>query len=164
MRPLIPLMAAALLAGCAAPAPSGREPLSPSAEAGRELCASDRRTAWGRVDAQAGYGAAQGLALLAACPGLSGERLDAAEDAYLAGHDQGRAAYCSPLNARSLGRRGLAQTLDCPEALQPEFDAAYAEGKADPRPRPWKPSLRPLLSVSIGSAGPRVGGAVGVTF
>lgn len=162
-----PIGAAALamaLAACTVGGPERRPALSPSAEAGAAICAPDGRMAWGRVDAEAGYGPAQGLAALAACPDLAPAAREAAEDAFLAGHALGRAAYCAPDNARALGQRGAAATLDCPDEMQAAFDAAYAQGRAAPRPGPWKPAIRPLLTVTVGSDGADVGGGVGIAF
>lgn len=152
------------LAACAVGGPAPRSALSPSAEAGAEICAPNQRTAWGRIDAEAGYGPRQGLAALAACPGLDPDQLEAAEDRFLAGHALGRAIYCSPDNARALGQRGAAATLDCPAEMQAAFDAAYAEGRAAPRPGPWKPAIRPIVTIGVGSSGTDIDGGIGISF
>ncbi|MEM1313884.1 MAG: DUF2799 domain-containing protein [Pseudomonadota bacterium] len=168
MRVSIPLLRAAALCGalaaCEVGGPSPRSPLSPSADAGSALCAPERRGAWGRVDAEVGYGPDQGLAALAACPGLSAADLEAAEDAFLAGHALGRAAYCAPDNARALGQQGAAVTLDCPPQMQAAFDAAYLDGRAEPRPGPWKPAIRPIVTIGVGSSGTNVDGGIGIAF
>ncbi|MGM0585731.1 MAG: DUF2799 domain-containing protein, partial [Pseudomonadota bacterium] len=141
IRLLLPATMAALLglAACApAPGPEQRP------------CPADWSAA-GEADARAGRPAERGLAQLGAClAGTSAPALEEAEDAYLAAHDRGRAVWCSPANARALGRRGAPKTLECPPPLRSAFDQAYAEGRAEaeraPPASPW-PRVRPILSL-----------------
>ena len=73
----------ALLAAACAPGPEAARP---------DACAAADRRAAGLADALAGRGPSGGLAEIAACPALAGPAArEAAEDAYLSGHDEGRA-------------------------------------------------------------------------
>lgn len=156
---LLPLCLA-LLAGCAAP---------PPAETGwAEDCAAQDWRAAGRAEAEARRGAEAGLARIDACPFSPASR-EAARGIFLAGHEAGTRAWCTPETGRELGRRGEDPTLACPPDLAPAFDRALAQGRAERAMGPflaWDPVFlfRPILSVGVGSGGVDVGGGVGVAF
>ncbi|SFI21973.1 DUF2799 domain-containing protein [Albimonas pacifica] len=157
----LPLAAglALALAGCSS-APEGRQ-AALSGTGGD--CASVDWNAQGVEDAMAGRSPASGLARLSGCPRLVDP--DGAQDAYMAGHDEGRGAYCSPENGARLGRRRVSPTLDCPDPLAGPFQAAYAAGLQQPAEAlPEEEELderrdrsgvrvRPYLSVGVGSGG-----------
>lgn len=157
-RAALPLVAALALAlaGCSSAPDERRAALSGT---GGD-CASVDWNAQGVEDALAGRSPASGLARLSGCPRLADP--DGAQDAYMAGHDEGRAAYCSPENGAWLGRHRSPPTLDCPAPLDGPFQAAYAAGlqapaealpeEEAPRDRPGV-RLRPYLSVGVGSGG-----------
>ncbi|MDF2232857.1 DUF2799 domain-containing protein [Albimonas sp. CAU 1670] len=153
------LIVAGLLAACSSAPPAERAAVSPTAGD----CAAVDWNRQGVEDAMAGRSPTSGLARLSGCPRLADA--DAAQDDYMAGHDEGRAAYCSPANGAQLGRWRVAPTLDCPAALNGPFQAAYAEGLSQPAETPPEPEaqvaegdrapvrLRPYLSVGVGSGG-----------
>ncbi len=157
--PVAALIAALAAAGCS----SAPEPRQAALSGVGGDCASVDWNAQGVEDAMAGRSPASGLARLSGCPRLPDA--DAAQDDYMAGHDEGRGAYCSPENGAWLGRHRVAPTLDCPEALAAPFQAAYGAGLREPaealpeedevderRDRPGI-RLRPYLSVGVGSGG-----------
>ncbi|MFO7855238.1 MAG: DUF2799 domain-containing protein [Paracoccaceae bacterium] len=158
-RILVPALAL-LVAACAA----GPEAARPDA------CAAADRRAAGLADALAGRGPSEGLAEIAACPALAGSAArEAAEDAYLSGHDEGRARYCTPENAEALARAGERPTLACPPALERDFAAAYAAARAGRGTgEAAGPVVRPNVGIGVGvgdrgvSSGVSLG--VGVLF
>jgi len=159
IRPALLLAAALAIAGCSSAPDERRAALSGT---GGD-CASVDWNAQGVDDALAGRSPASGLARLSGCPRLVDP--DAAQDAYMAGHDEGRGAYCSPENGAWLGRHRVAPTLDCPAPLAGPFQAAYAAGLQEPAedlPEEEEVAdrrdrsgvrLRPYLSVGVGSGG-----------
>ncbi|WP_339949503.1 DUF2799 domain-containing protein [uncultured Albimonas sp.] len=162
IRPLrlpVVLAAALALAGCSSAPDEQRATLSGT---GGD-CASVDWNQQGVEDALAGRSPASGLARLSGCPLLPDA--DAAQDSYMAGHDEGRAGYCAPENGAWLGRHRVAPTLDCPAPLAGPFQAAYAAGLQEPAEalpeedavaeRDDRPGvrIRPYLSVGVGSGG-----------
>lgn len=162
IRHLGPLFAVILCLASCAPAPQE------AARAGLAGCAAADWRAEGLADAAAGRAAAPGLARIAACPALGPPAArEAAEDAYLSGHDEGRAAYCAPDAARALGARGAPATLECPPHMEAAFARAYAAGSAErgAGSGAGAPRILPSIGIAVGSrSGVSVGGGVGVTF
>lgn len=164
----LPLLGAALaLAGCAAVAPA---PAPGPRLAAADCAARDWRAA-GLEAALAGEPAADGLARIAACPALAGgpTAREAAEDAFLSGHDEGRAAYCTPENARALARRGARPSLACPPHMEAAFARAWAAERAAPRPGDgggYRPRVTPSVSLGlgIGDGGVRTGLGLGIVL
>ena len=158
------LAAALALAACTAKAP-GPPPVAEAPP--RAVCPDGPWRDAGVADGADGLAASRGLARLAAC-GLParGPAADNVMDAYLSGHAEGVAIYCSAENAFALGRARKTPTLSCPAPLADRFATAYAAGLADASPpaaEPYSgwPVLRPSVGIGVGSGG-RVSGGVGI--
>ena len=50
-------------------------------------------------------------------------------EAYRQGHDEGMVVFCQPASGFDLGASGQPFNDNCPQALRPEFYAAYDDGK-----------------------------------
>jgi hypothetical protein len=113
MRPLLSLLAALLLAGCAT--------LSP------EQCRNADWRQIGFADGANGASAARINDHAKACA-ETGVRPDL--DGYLRGREQGLVNYCRPENGFAVGRGGnVPNAADCPEGMKPAFMDQYRRGQ-----------------------------------
>lgn len=156
-------MVALGLAACA-PADPGPAPVAEAPP--RATCPDGSWRDAGLADGADGRSAVQGRARLAAC-GLPtrGTAADDIMDAYLSGHAEGVAIYCSAENAFALGQARANPTLTCPAPLADRFAAAYAAGLADAIPEVAGPyggwPIRPSIGIGVGGGG-NVSGGIGI--
>jgi hypothetical protein len=150
-------LAAALALGACAPT---NAPLAVAEGPPPAACPTGPWRDAGLADGADGLPETRGQGRLRACGTPTDDvAAQGALDAYLSGHAEGVAIYCSADNAWQLGRARRNPTLTCPASLAERFAASYAAGLAEAIPPVAGPmGLRPAMSPSFGVG---IGGASG---